>query len=51
MFNLSRKVVLVTYGSKGLGSIISKELAVSGTKEILYFISNEKKETNLKKEI
>ena len=51
MLNLSRKVVLVTFGRKGLGSIISKELAVSGAKEILHFFSNEKKETNLKKKI
>ena len=51
MLNLSRKVVLVTSGSKGLGSIICKELAVSVAKEILDYISNDKKEKNLKKEI
>tara|TARA_A100001011_G_scaffold247411_1_gene255680 strand:+ start:1655 stop:1831 length:177 start_codon:yes stop_codon:yes gene_type:complete len=51
MLNLSGKVVLVTGGSKGLGSIIFKELAVSGAKVILHYNSNEKKEKNLKKEI
>ena len=49
MHNLSRKVVLVSSGSKGLGSITWKELAVSGAKEMLHYINNEKKENNLKK--
>ena len=43
MLNLSRKVVLVTFGRKGLGSIISKELAVSGAKEILHFLVMKRK--------
>ena len=51
MLNLSRKVVLVTGGSQGLGSIICKELAGSSAKVILHYNSNEKKANNLEKEI
>ena len=47
MLNLSGKGVLVTGGSKGLGSIIFNELAVSDTKVILHYNSNQKKEKNL----
>ena len=51
MINLSGKVVLVTGGSQGLGSIICKELALSGAKVILHYNSSDKKAENLKKEI
>jgi len=51
MLNLSGKVVLVTGGSQGLGSIICKELSLSGAKVILHYNSSEKKAKNLKKEI
>ena len=51
MLNLSGKVVLVTGGSQGLGSIICKELSLSGAKVILHYNSSEKKAKNLKNEI
>ena len=51
MINLSGKVVLVTGGSQGLGSIICKELSLSGAKVILHYNSSEKKAKNLKNEI
>ena len=51
MLNLSGKVVLVTGGIQGLGSIICKELALSGAKVILHYNSSDKIAKNLKKEI
>ena len=51
MLNLSGKVVLVTGGSQGLGSVICNQLAVSGAKVILHYNQNEKSAKNLRKEI
>ena len=51
MLNLSGKVVLVTGGSQGLGSVICKQLAVSGAKVILHYNQNEKSAKHLRKEI
>ena len=51
MLNLSGKVVLVTGGSQGLGSVICKQLAASGAKVILHYNQNEKSAKYLRKEI
>ena len=49
--NLKGKVVLVTGGSQGLGSVICKQLAASGAKVILHYNQNEKSAKYLRKEI
>ena len=51
MLNLSDKVVLVTGGSQGLGSVICKQLVASGAKVILHYNQNEKSAKYLRKEI